>query len=90
LALRSAMTVQFWLFYWKLERERAHLARVLPESFTRVGCVVPAMSKVIPIRTKHVDLLSNEQIKSSDVLEMPLRALIGRMRYLVVNFGSST
>ncbi|CAF1685425.1 unnamed protein product, partial [Adineta ricciae] len=51
LAVRSALRLQFWIFYWKLERERVHLARTLPASLTAPGQPVPYTAKLIPVLT---------------------------------------
>jgi hypothetical protein len=87
LTVRSALRLQFWIFYWKLERERIHLSRTLPTTLTEPGQIVPYTANIIPIFTENVNLLENDQ---TNIRTISLRSLIKEGRYLVVNFGSCT
>ena len=87
------MTFQFWRFYWRLERERIHLSRVLPESITDVGEEIPREAQIIPVRTAQIDLLSfsSRGHREKEIpREISLRSLMNFSEYLVVNFGSCT
>ncbi len=87
LAVRSALRLQFWIFYWKLERQRMKLSRTLPPSLTSPGQAVPDTAKIIPVLTENIHLLDN---KEENIKAISLRSLIKQGRYLVVNFGSCT
>ncbi len=87
LIVRSALRLQFWIFYWQLERERIHLLRTLPTKLTEPGQIVPEAAKIIPIFTEDVNLLSDDE---KNIRTISLRSLIKQGRYLVVNFGSCT
>lgn len=86
--VRSAFRLQFWTFYWRLERERMHLARTLPADLTAPGQPVPSSAKIVPVLTRTVNLLDDRGEKSIE--EIPLRSLLKAGRHLVLNFGSCT
>ena len=86
MVIRSAMRLQFWIFYWNLERQRLLLSRTMPETLTAVGQPIPQEAKLIPVRTKDVNLLEHR----SNMATIELRSLIKKGRHLVVNFGSCT
>ncbi|CAF3732982.1 unnamed protein product [Rotaria sp. Silwood1] len=86
LAVRSALRLQFWIFYWKLLREQIRLAKTLPDSLTETGQPVPTTAKLIPVLTENIDLFNNYMNFES----ISLCSLMKRGRYLVVNFGSCT
>ncbi len=85
--VRSALRLQFWIFYWKLERERAKLSRTLPSILSEPGQTVPYTAKIIPVFTQNINLFENDQM---NIKTISLRSLIKEGRYLVVNFGSCT
>ncbi|CAF1678298.1 unnamed protein product [Adineta ricciae] len=88
LILRSALKLQFWMFYWNLERERVHLSRTLPASLTSPGQLIPETAKLIPVLTEKINLLN--EILDENIPIISLRSLMKKGRYLVVNFGSCT
>jgi len=87
LIVRSALRLQSWIFYWKLERERVKLARTSSPNLTSPGQTVPYTAKIIPVLTENINLLENDQI---NIKPISLRSLIKEGRYLVLNFGSCT
>ncbi|CAF2943368.1 unnamed protein product [Rotaria sp. Silwood2] len=87
LAIRSALTLQFWIFYWKLERQRLQLSKSLPSHLTDVGQTVPNSAKIIPVVTESINVFSNDHF---NIETISLHSLIKQGRYLVVNFGSCT
>ncbi|UJR19972.1 hypothetical protein I4U23_023104 [Adineta vaga] len=88
LAVRSALRLQFWIFYWNLERERIRLSRTLPASLTSPGQPVPETAKLIPVLTENINLLTKNNNENIEIIS--LRSLMKNGRYLVVNFGSCT
>jgi len=75
LAVRSALRLQFWTFYWNLERERLRLSRTLPSALTEPGRTIPHSAQIISL---------------TDFKPISLRSLVKTGRYLVINFGSCT
>ncbi|CAF1345917.1 unnamed protein product [Rotaria sordida] len=86
LAVRSALRLQFWIFYWNHLREQIRLTKTLPASLTELDQPVPDTAKLIPVLTENIDLLNNY----IDIEPISLRSLMKHGRYLVVNFGSCT
>ncbi|CAF5146043.1 unnamed protein product, partial [Rotaria sp. Silwood1] len=87
LIVRSALTLQFWIFYWKLERLRVRLSQSHPTYLTQVGQKVPNSAKIIPVLTENINVFNNDYL---NIETISLRSLIKQGRYLVVNFGSCT
>ncbi|CAF3960742.1 unnamed protein product [Rotaria sp. Silwood2] len=74
LAVRSALRLQFWIFYWNLLREQVRLTKTLPASLTETGQPVPNTAKLIPVLTENIDLLNNYM----DIEAISLRSLMKR------------
>jgi hypothetical protein len=87
LAVRSALRLQFWIFYWKYNREYVELSLTLPSSLTECGETVPYTAEIIPVLTKEINLLDDDQ---TNIKSISLRSLMVKGRYLVLNFGSCT
>ncbi|CAF0992276.1 unnamed protein product [Adineta steineri] len=86
LAVRSALRLQFWKFYWNHLREQIRLSKTLPVSLTETGQPVPNTAQLIPVVTESIDLLTDYR----DVEPISLHSLMKYGRYLVINFGSCT
>ncbi|CAF1039295.1 unnamed protein product [Rotaria sordida] len=83
LIVRSALTLQFWIFYWKLEYRRLQLSKTLPSYLTDVNQTVPNSAKIIPVLTENINVFNNEHF---NIETINLRSLIKQGRHLVVNF----
>ncbi|CAF3688905.1 unnamed protein product [Rotaria sp. Silwood1] len=87
LIVRSALTLQFWIFYWKLERLRVRLSQSHPTYLTQVGQKVPNSAKIIPVLTENINVFNNDYL---NIETISLRSLIKQGRYLVVNFAHAS
>lgn len=87
LMIRSAMRLQFWKFYWNLERHRLNLSRTIPTELCQVGKEIPQNLNLIPVRCNGFNLLERFE---KNIPTVNLTNLIRRGRHLVLNFGSCT
>ncbi|CAF1021305.1 unnamed protein product [Adineta steineri] len=83
--LRSAFLLQFWIFYWKLSRERVKLSRTIPFTLTESGQTVPYTAKIIPVLTENINLFKKNNV-DMNIKSINLRSLLKEGRYLVINF----
>lgn len=84
LLIRSALSLQFWISYYQVEREYVHSSRTLPLNLTDVGQTIPSTAKIVFIQVSTVYSLQK------DIYPISLRSLMKKGRYLVVHFGGCT